>query len=196
MASTSATKSSSLPSLHFKSPESQGYYYWLEPRLLKTITALCTDRTPFDSVSEYLPQLDVLLIRNTVLEQRRLAASLWNVYSELIHSVHKETKINLDNFMHAISASLQGEYEPSLVNNSLNSVVELSETVGFSFTLICPSLNLLLLNNQNIPKFLLWKTLKRLNDALPNGASLLHENFTDICSKLLEYFDEKGRKGL
>ena len=86
---STTTKSSSMPSLHLKSIGVDGYFSWLESRLFKTIIALCTDRTPFESVSEYLPQLDVLLIRNTILEQRRLAASLWITYMELINVAPK-----------------------------------------------------------------------------------------------------------
>uniref|UniRef100_A0A915LFS1 Uncharacterized protein n=1 Tax=Meloidogyne javanica TaxID=6303 RepID=A0A915LFS1_MELJA len=171
------TKSSSTPSIHFKSIGDSNYFSWLEPRLLKTIIDLCTSRTPFDSLNEYLPQLDVLLIRNTILEQRRLAASLWSVYSELIGAAPKDTKIDLDNFMSALTASLSGEFELNLIQNSLNSVVELAKSVGFSFALISPSLNLLILNNPNIPKILCWKTLRKLNEVLPDGASLLNEHF-------------------
>jgi hypothetical protein len=88
MQDSSTTNSVSKPSIQLKSIEVNGYFSWLESRLCKTIIALCTDRTPFESaINEYLPQLDVLLIRNTVSEQRMLAASLWSVYAELISSI-------------------------------------------------------------------------------------------------------------
>uniref|UniRef100_A0A915P587 Uncharacterized protein n=1 Tax=Meloidogyne floridensis TaxID=298350 RepID=A0A915P587_9BILA len=188
------TKSSSTPSIHFKSLGDSNYFSWLEPRLLKTIIDLCTSRTPFDSLNEYLPQLDVLLIRNTILEQRRLAASLWSVYSELIGAAPKETKIDLDNFMSALTASLSGEFELNLIQNSLNSVVELAKSVGFSFALISPSLNLLILNNPNISKILCWKTLRKLNEVLTDGASLLNEHFEVFVDKFFEYFEENGEE--
>lgn len=188
-------KSASVPSLHFKHG-SESYFSWIEPRLLKTIIDLCTNRTPFESLNEYLPQLDVLLIRNTIVEQRRLAGSLWSVYSELLRAAPKDTKIDLDHFMLALSSSVSGEFEHSLIKNSLDSVVELAETIGFSFALISPSLNLLILNNENIPKALCWKTLRKLNDSLPNGASLLNEHFETICNKFFEYFGENEEKVL
>nr|CAD2150537.1 unnamed protein product [Meloidogyne enterolobii] len=94
--------------------------------------------------------------------------------------------------MSALTASLSGEFELDLIQNSLDSVVELAKSVGFSFALISPSLNLLILNNQNIPKILCWKTLRKLNEVLPDGASLLNEHFEIFVDKFFEYFEENG----
>uniref|UniRef100_A0A914L9W9 Uncharacterized protein n=1 Tax=Meloidogyne incognita TaxID=6306 RepID=A0A914L9W9_MELIC len=96
--------------------------------------------------------------------------------------------------MSALSASLSGEFELNLIQNSLNSVVELAKSVGFSFGLISPSLNLLILNNPNISKILCWKTLRKLNEVLPDGASLLNEHFEVFVNKFFEYFEENGEE--
>jgi hypothetical protein len=96
--------------------------------------------------------------------------------------------------MLALSASLSGDLEISLIKNSLDAAILLAESVGFAFTLICPSLNSLILDMKNIPTALRWKTLRKLNDALPNGASLLHEHFNKISSIFFDYFEKDDDK--
>lgn len=57
----------------------------MEARFLATITALCTEKTPFES-GNFLPELEAIRRRISLGEQLNLASLLWSAYHQLVEA--------------------------------------------------------------------------------------------------------------
>lgn len=167
----------------------------METRLLDTIVALCTEKTPFESnaISEkYLPQLNVLKIWNNTKQQCHLAASLWDIYVKILESLPSDVEINLDSFLHALDVSLNTEVEDvngiKVAESALTAAIFLANSVGFAFSSIAPKLNTLIMNAplSNVSKQIQWKVLTQLNEAL-SLSSMLHQHFQKFANELIEF---------